>query len=66
MNFKKLILGILLLGLAIWLLLGLFRFGSIIAFFWIFEIISNELSLTAGINPYLAKIIAFIPAIAIL
>ena len=66
MNYKKLILGILIIGLAIWLLLGLLRFGSIIAFFWIFEIIVNELTLAAGLNKYLAMIIAFVPALALL
>lgn len=66
MNYKKLILGILAIGLAIWLVLVLLRFGSIIAFFWIFDIVTNELVLSGGFNQYLARIIAFLPAIAIL
>jgi len=66
MNYKKLVLGIIIIALAVWVLLGLFRFGSIIAFLWIFEIIVNELTLAAGLNKYLAMIIAFVPALALL
>ncbi|MEK7511959.1 MAG: hypothetical protein AAB575_02990 [Patescibacteria group bacterium] len=60
---KKIILGILLIALGLLLLIGLIRFGSLLAFLYIFSRISELLTVSLGLNEWLAKIIAFAPAV---
>ncbi|HCC23749.1 TPA: hypothetical protein DF272_06275 [Candidatus Falkowbacteria bacterium] len=60
---KKLIWGIILFVFGLLMLFSLFKFGSLIAFFLVFPWISEYLELHAALNPWLAKMIAILPAI---
>jgi hypothetical protein len=63
-SFKKLIWGALFIGLGILMIIGVIRFGSLIAFLWIYSWTVDELELTLGLNHYLANLVALVPAIA--
>jgi hypothetical protein len=63
MPIKKIVIGFLLISLGVLLILGLIRFGNILAFLFIFSWVSEELTLNLGMNEWLAKIIAFAPAV---
>ncbi|MEK7159556.1 MAG: hypothetical protein AAB766_03610 [Patescibacteria group bacterium] len=63
MPIKKIIIGGLLIALGLLLLFGLIRFGSLLAFLYIFSRISELLTVSLGLNEWLAKIIAFAPAV---
>ncbi|HCC23757.1 TPA: hypothetical protein DF272_06315 [Candidatus Falkowbacteria bacterium] len=62
-NRKKLIWGFILVAFGLLMLFSLFKFGSIIAFFLVFPWFAEYMEVHAAINTWLAKIIAFLPAI---
>ncbi|MBT5503461.1 hypothetical protein HN643_00955 [Candidatus Falkowbacteria bacterium] len=63
LKFSRLILGIICIALAILIFMALIRFGTVFAFLMIYPWISDALQSSAGMNHWLASIIAFVPAV---